>query len=138
MRADELPGSLAADGVHLCRDRVALAPAQHEPDLAHDRRVGHQAGPGRLGIGHRLLGYDRGPRLPDELVGLPSGEIGQARREDREVARGIGLPNQVGRRDHQVAEARLGVGEVLDQLRVCDGDGGVVREALEQLELAVT
>ena len=136
--ADETASPLLADGVDLGRDGLALAAPEHESDLADDRWFGHEARPRLLRLAHRLGRDDGRPCLAHELLGSPSGEVGKAGREDGEVAVGIGLPHQVGRGDHEMAEARLGGRDVLDELRVGNRDGRVVGQALEHLELLVT
>ena len=112
--ADELAAALAADGVDLGRDRLALAPAEHESDPAHPRS-GSAIEPGprllRRRPSTRAPTIGR-PCLADQLLGPPTGE--RRRRRGERIVKlpvGIGLPHEVGRRDDEVAESRLGAVE---------------------------
>ena len=73
--------------------------------------------------------------LADDPLDRPAeqrlGRVGH----EREDALRVGAPDDVRRRLDEAAEARLLLGDAREQVRVRQGDGGLVGEALEQVQI---
>ena len=119
------------DGGQLGREGGAVLAAHDEPEA-------QGAGPGIVELvprlqrrAHRLLGDDRREVHAGHLGGRPAEQVLGGVGEEREPALGVVAPDHVRRRLHEAAVVRLRRLHPLEEVRVRQGDGGVVGEGLQ-------
>ena len=123
-----------ADRRHLGRERRPVLAPDDEPEPHHAGvRLGQALPRGAREL-DRLLGHDEAEVLADELGGRVAeqglGRVG----EEREPALGVVAPDHVRRRLDEAAVVGLGRLDPFEQVRVGQGDRGMVGEGLEGRE----
>ena len=113
----------------------AVAAHEQERDALDDVRGGADGHVLLAGQGHRPgVGQER-EVLADDLGDGPAEEGLAAVGHEREVALGVGPPDDVRRRLDETPEAGLLAGQALEQVRVGQGDGRLVGQPGQQVEL---
>ena len=122
------------DGGQLGREGAAVLATNDETEAQGAAPGIVEVGPRLQRRAHRLLGDDRREVHAGHLGGRPAEQVLGRVGEEREPAVGVVAPDHVRRRLHEAAVVGLGRLDPLEEVRVRQGDGGVVGEGLEGRE----